>query len=137
MENLSGKLQQRLLIKAQELQKMNIAIKAALPLDCHDHINVAGIRENQLVVLTDSPVWQTRLRMFTQPMLEALEQHTGIELSRIKIKLAPPKRYIAPETPPGRVLSKSSAEIIGRTAECISDPQLKYAMKKLSKRTKK
>ena len=116
---------------------MNVAIKAALPLDCHSHIDVAGMRDNQLIVVTDSPVWQTRLRMFTQPMLEALKQHTGIELTQIKLKLTPKKRYKAPESPKSRHLSKNSAAIIHKTADCISDPELKQAMEKLSKRTNK
>ena len=136
MENLSSKLQQRVLRKALELQKMTQAIKATLPLDCHSHIDVAGIRENQLILLTDSSVWQTRLRMFSQTILEALYQHTGIQLSRVKIKLAPPKRVIEPDAPPARNLSAGSAAVIDQTANCISDPELRQAMLRLAKRVK-
>ena len=116
MENISEKLQQRILRKALELQKIGQAIKAALPLDCHSHLDVVGIRENELILLTDSPVWQTRLRMFSQTILEALHQHAGITLTRIKIKLAPTKRAIEPVMPPKRILSEDSAKIINQTA---------------------
>ena len=136
MENISEKLQQRILRKAQELQKIGQTIKATLPLDCHSHLDVVGIRENELILLTDSPVWQTRLRMFSQTILDALQQHAGISLNRIKIKLAPQKRAIEPVKPPKRVLSKDSAKMIEQTAGCISDPALLQAMQRLSKRAK-
>lgn len=136
MDNLSEKLQQRILRKALELQRMGQAIKASLPLDCHAHLNVVGIRENQLILLTDSPVWQTRLRMFSQTILEALHQHTGITLTRVKIKLAPAQRIIEPDTPPKRTLSEDSAKMIKQTASCISDPALRQAMLRLSKKAK-
>jgi hypothetical protein len=136
MENISDKLQQRILRKAHELQKIGQAIKASLPLDCHTHLDVIGIRENELILLTDSPVWQTRLRMFSQTILEALHQHAGITLTRVKIKLAPPTRVIAPDVPPKRTLSKDSARVINQTAGCISDPALREAMLRLSKKAK-
>jgi len=136
MDNISEKLQQRILRKAQELHNIGQAIKATLPLDCHTHLDVVGIRENELILLTDSPVWQTRLRMFSQTILEALHQHAGITLTRIKIKLSPPTRVIAPPTPPKRTLSKDSARTIGQTASSISDPELRQAMLRLSKKAK-
>lgn len=136
MENISEKLQQRILRKALELQKIGQAIKASLPLDCHTHLDVVGVRENALILLTDSPVWQTRLRMFSQTILEALHQHAGITLTRVKIKLAPAKRVIEPTSPPKRTLSKDSAKMINQTANCISDPALRQAMLHLSKKAK-
>ena len=136
MENISDKLQLRILRKAHELQKIGQAIKVSLPLDCHSHLDVVGIRENELILLTDSPVWQTRLRMFSQTILEALHQHAGITLTRIKIRLAPPTRAIEPYTPPKRTLSNESALVIDQTANCISDPALREAMLRLSKKAK-
>lgn len=136
MDNISNKLQQRVLRKALELQKMTQAIKASLPLDCHPHIDVVGISENQLILLTDSPVWQTRLRMFSQAILEALHQHTAIKLARVKIKLTPARRPAEVEAPPARTLSKHSATLINQTAQCISDPELRQAMLRLAKKGK-
>ena len=136
MDNISDKLQQRILRKALELEKIGRAIKVSLPLDCHKHLDVVGIRENELILLTDSPVWQTRLRMFSQIILEALQQHAGITLTRIKIKLAPPTRVIAPSPPQKRTLSKDSARMIGQTASSISDPELRQAMLRLSQKAK-
>lgn len=92
MENISKKLRQHIRKKAHELDRLNHAVKISLPVDCHDHVDVAGIRDNQLIILTDSPVWQTRLRMYSQTILEALQQHSGIKLNRVILKLTPQKK---------------------------------------------
>ncbi|VAW69862.1 hypothetical protein MNBD_GAMMA09-623 [hydrothermal vent metagenome] len=137
MDNISNKLVQRIKKKAVELNELNRAIKISLPRDCHDHVQVAGIRGNQLIILTDSPVWRTRLRMMSQAMLEALHQHTGLKLHRVKLSLAPQQRII--EEPPRvkRTLSRHSSNIIIQTANCISDPKLQSALLQLARKVKK
>jgi len=137
MKNLSDNLSYRIRQKALELHQLSQAIKASLPTDCHSHIEVAGIRDNQLVILTDSPVWQTRLRMYSQSMLEALQQYTGTKLTSVKLRLAPAKRLIEEPEPPARNLSQDSASIIQQTARCIQDPDLQAALQRLSKKAKK
>ncbi|VAW58117.1 hypothetical protein MNBD_GAMMA11-3068 [hydrothermal vent metagenome] len=137
MNNISDKLGQYIKKKALELKQLNQAIKVSLPPDCHEHVDVVGIRGNQLIILTDSPVWRTRLRMMSQTMLEALHQHTGLKLNRVNIRMAPPQRVIEKPSPPHRVLSQQSSDIITQTARCIPDPDLQQALLKLAQKTKK
>lgn len=137
MENISKKLRQHIRKKAHELDRLNHAVKISLPVDCHDHVDVAGIRDNQLIILTDSPVWQTRLRMYSQTILEALQQHSGIKLNRVILKLTPQKRVIKEAPPVYRNISKASSDIIAQTANCISDPDLQAALLHLTQKTKK
>ena len=137
MQNISDKLSQHIRQKALHLRQVSQAVKATLPLDCHSHIEVAGIKDNQLIILTDSPVWQTRLRMLSQSMLEALLSHTGIQLSSVKLKLTPPKRSIPEVKPASRILSQASAVVIEQTASSISDPELRKAMQRLSLKARK
>lgn len=137
MDNISEKLNLRFIKKALELKRLNRAVKISLPVDCHDHMEVADVRNNQLIILTDSPVWQTRLRMYSQTILEALHQHAGVKLTRVTLKLIPPKRIIKEETPVFRTLSDDNANLIQQTANCISDPGLQAALLHLSRKTKK
>jgi len=137
MDNISNKLGQQILKKANQLKHLNQAVKASLPTDCREHLEIAGIRDKQLIILTDSPVWQTRLRLYSQTMLEALHQHTGIKLNQVKLRLNPPKRFIPDEPVEQRVLSTQSAEVIEQMANCISDPELQTALHKLSQKAKK
>lgn len=136
MDSISNKLQSRLRRQAQQLQSILTAIKSALPEDCQAHIEVGGIRDNQLVILTDSAVWQTRLRMYSQSMLESVHRHTDIHLSRLIIKLSPPRRARPQESQPRRLLTQKSADIIEKTAQSINDPELRKALEKLAKHTK-
>ena len=135
MNNLSQKVSLRISKKALELQRLNIAVKASLPKDCREHMDVAAMRDKQLVIITDSPVWQTRLRMYSQSMLEALHQYTGIKLNRVYIKSTPKKRVIEPPLPVYRVLSTENSKLIKQTARCISDTRLQTALLNLSKKT--
>jgi len=136
MESISNKLQSRLRRQAQQLQGILTALKSALPEDCQSHIEVGGIRDNQLVILTDSSVWQTRLRMYSQSMQESVYQHTELRPSRLIIKVLSPRRPPPEEHHPRRLLSQKSADIIEKTAQGISDPELRKALKKLAKHTK-
>ncbi len=136
MQRFSNKLSPSIRQKAQQLKRLQQAILASLPLDCHDHIHIAGIRDNQLIVLTDSPVWQTRLRLYSQSMLEALHQHANIKLNRVRIRLTPGQREIEEPPPEPRVLSPQSAQIIEQTARGVSDEALSRALLRLSRKAK-
>jgi len=137
MDNISNKLGQQILKKANQLKHLNQSVKASIPTDCREHMEVAGVRDKQLIILTDSPVWQTRLRLYSQAMLEALHQHAGIKLNQVKFRLKPPTRIIPEEPPEQRILSPQSAEVIEQMANCISDPGLQLALHKLSQKAKK
>ena len=136
MQNISDKLSFTLLKKALELKRLSEAVKMSLPKDCHEHMEIAGIRDNQLIILTDSPVWQTRLRLFSHTILEALHQHEGIKLNRVKLRLAPKKRVIAEKPTVPRYLNKQSAELITQTANSVADLDLQKALLHLSQKIK-
>ncbi len=137
MHNISEKLSLRFRKKALELTRLNQAVKISLPVDCRNHMEIADIRDNQLIILTDSPVWQTRLRMYSQTILEALHQHAGIKLNRVTLRLTPEKRITKEKPPIYRTLSHQNAELIESTANCISDPDLRAALLKLSQKRQK
>jgi len=137
MQKLSESISLRLKKKASELNRLTHAVKISLPIDCHDHMEIADIRNNQLIILTDSPVWQTRLRMYSQTILEALHQHAGIKLNRVTLRLSPQKRITKEKPPVYRTLSKQSSKLIEQTANCMSDPDLQAALLHLSRKTKK
>ena len=137
MQNISEKLSLRFKTKALELNRLNHAVKISLPLDCHEHMQIADIRNNQLVILTDSPVWQTRLRLYSQTILEALHQHAGIKLNRVVLKLSPKKRIIPEKAPVYRTISEQNSSLIEQTANSVNDPDLQAALLKLSRKTKK
>jgi len=137
MDNISEKLSLRFRKKALELSRLSRAVKISLPTDCHEHMEIADIRDKQLIILTDSPVWQTRLRMYSQTILEALHQHAGIKLNRVTLRLSPKKRVIEEKPAVYRTLSENNAKLIEQTANCVSDPNLQAALLRLSRKRRK
>ena len=138
MKSLSSHIKQDLNVKAQHLAKLTQILRACLPQNCQQHVSVAGINDQQLILITDSPVWVSRLRMYTQNMLEMLEQHSNIKISQIRIKQSPP-RVPRKQVPVKKLrhLSPDTAEKITQTAASISDPELQQALLKLARNTSK
>ncbi len=136
MQSLTNKLSQHILAKTRFLRQLQKLVTSCLPLDCHEHIQVTGIRENQLIILTDSPVWQTRLRLYSPTMIDAINQQDSLPMvNRVKIRLSPLQREIEKPAPEPRNLSDNSARIIAQTASAIDDTGLQAALYKLSQRS--
>jgi hypothetical protein len=136
MESFSSLINRDLSTKAQELANLTRILRACLPQNCQQHVSVAGMRDQQLILITDSPVWVSRLRMYTQHMLEMLSQHSHVRVSQIRIKQSPPRMpKKKPEPKKLRRLSDNTSTMIAQTAESIADPELQQALYKLSRNT--
>jgi hypothetical protein len=138
MDSVSRHLNQKLFERARQLAGLTRILRACLPENCRSHVAVAGIRDNQLILMTDSPVWVSRLRMYSQDMLAMLQQHSGLSLSQIRIKQSPPGSIAKPEpVKKSRHLSEHSSAMIAQTAQGITDPDLQQALLNLAKNTRK
>lgn len=54
------------------LSKYSILLRKILPPECLNHVEVANIRNQNLILITDSPVWTTRLRQLSPQILQFL-----------------------------------------------------------------
>ncbi|MCW9012701.1 MAG: DUF721 domain-containing protein [Gammaproteobacteria bacterium] len=128
MKSISQLISKNIQNKAGQLKALNQIIKATVPENCRDHISVAGIRENRLILITDSPVWASRLRLYTQNMLAMLEEHAGIKVHNIQIRQMQPR--VEPDEPvkKSRHLDKETANMIKQSADSISDTGLQQAL---------
>ncbi len=134
MESLTDLLNPALLKKARQLDALTKILRASLPQACQQHVEVAGIRDQQIILLTDSPVWVSRLRLYTQGILEMLEEYADIKLTGIKIKPSFNKKIVKKEIVRSpRTLNKRSSTLINQTADSISDPELRRALYNLAK----
>ena len=87
MKSISNLLQSTLVKKAKELDKLRQIVHACLPDNCRPHIKAAGINENSLILTVDSPVWSSRIRLYSNNILELLEQHNIAKIQSIRIRL--------------------------------------------------
>lgn len=109
-------------------------VKKLLPEDLAGHCVAARIRDQQLVLHTDSPVWATRLR-YAAPQLLSLLQPSHSPLRGVKIRLVLPRAPDRRRLPPARH-SDVAAAIIHDSAEDTKQPALREALERLSRALK-
>ena len=139
MKLFNSQLNPILLAKSHQLEQLTSILNGELPPETSGHYHVAGIDNSTLVVITDSPVWTTRLRQLGPMIIEALSNRTGTKLQHIRIV----SRHGSIKAPAqtsqtiNRVLSEQSGQQVAQTARHIKDEDLKKALLKLSKRSQK
>ena len=136
MKSISNLLKSKLVKKARELDKLGQLVHACVPENCRQHIKVAGIKENSLVLITDTPVWSSRIRLYTNDILTMLKQHQLANVEAIKIRLSPAGSIEPEKVAKKRFLDEDSSRLIQQTAESIDDPALKQALHKLASNKK-
>jgi hypothetical protein len=135
MKTITNLIDRKIQLKARQLEKLTRLIKASLPVNCQSHVQVSAIREFQLILITDSPAWSSRLRLYSQNMIQMLAEHTNIRVNRVRIKLSQPKKSITKPIKKFRYLNKNTASLIQQTAATINDPDLQQALINLAKKT--
>ena len=136
MKTFSQQLNPALISKAHQLEQLTLILNSELPPETCGHYHVTGLDKSTLVIITDSPVWTTRLRQLGPSIIQIVTDQTGIDLQHVRIisrhgSIKAP--YQADQTV-NRVLSEKSAHQVAQTAEYIKDKELKEALLKLSKR---
>jgi len=133
MDSISHLINPKILQKARKLDKLTKLIRACLPIDCQQHIDVSSIRDNQLILISDSPVWASKIRLYSQNIIQMLEENAHIRINKVRIKQSQPKRVIEKPAPIPRHLDNDTADMIKRTADSISDTDLQQALNHLAK----
>ena len=141
LDLFNTRLDERLKKRAQELNRLTLMLRNELPPEVDGHFSVANIRDRTLVIMSDSPVWATRLRQLGPQIVNILQNNGKKNLLHIQVFSRPPSSAVArqPEPPqqPARSLSPQSTELINQTASYIEDENLREAMLKLAKRGSK
>ena len=139
MKLFSHQLNPALISKSHQLERFTSILNGVLPPETSGHYHVAGIDNSTLVIITDSPVWTTRLRQLGPMIIEALSDRIENKLQHIRIvsrhgSIKAP--YHANNTI-NRVLSEKSGQQVAQAAEYIKHEGLKEALLKFSKRAEK
>ena len=147
MRPINIHLDSKLTAQTRKLEQMNLILKSNLPPECDGHYNVAGIRGDTVIIITDSPVWTTRLRQLSGLILQTLTRsapaHSDLAQSsqqplhhvRVVSRYGPIPDHHQP-TPVKRTISQQSCQQIAQAASYISDKKLKNALLKISRHGK-
>ena len=88
--NNAGSGLSQVIRRAKELNKLTKKLKTMVDAPLCEHIYVANIRDNTLVIGTDSAVWHTRVKYLAPVILEQIQQIQGLEQIRnIKFRVQP------------------------------------------------
>jgi len=105
-------------------------IRNILPTPLDEHCLHASLEAGVLTLITDSPVWSSRLRFFAPELERDLAPSRG-RISTIHIRVRP--CMIAPTSSPKHKLSKRAAEHLMAAAAEIGDDQIAAALRRLAK----
>lgn len=125
---------QELLQHTQQLSALNKHLSHLLPLPLSLHCTAAGVEQQTLILMVDSPAWATRLRLQSPNLIKALQD---FQIKSVAVKIQPLQR--TPEAAP-RVrpkMSHDTANLLNYLAEATSDLKLKQALQRLARHTSK
>ncbi|MBI1732199.1 MAG: DUF721 domain-containing protein [Gammaproteobacteria bacterium] len=121
--------------RAEELSRLDDLLSALLPGAVAQHVRACALHGNTLVLQTDSPVWSTRLRMAQPQLLAAFQHHDRIaNITSLRITVSAPAIEDQRAGPTPR-LSAPAAEFLAKCADSQTDPALRAALTRLSRRT--
>jgi hypothetical protein len=109
--------------RARELDSMSSQIVALLPPPLREHTGFAGLRNDRVLLLVESPAWATRVRMEQTRILAAVHS-LGLAATSVTVKVAP-FRASDVDIATSRQVSPHTAQRIRAAAAAIADPDLK------------
>lgn len=109
--------------RAREVDRLSQRIVPLLPTPLRDHVSHAGLRNDRILLLVESPVWATRARMDQSRILAAVHS-LGLAATSVTTKVMPIPASNG-DSATVRSPSPHAAQHIRTAAQAISDPDLR------------
>jgi hypothetical protein len=154
MKLLNEQIDQKFMAQARKLDQYTRLLQQILPIECRNHVEVANIRNQNLMLITDSPVWTTRLRQLSPQILQFIRENSAntnsnnekaqiIHHVQINTRYNPAsvkqtgscQKLLAPEKKPPHI-SEKTAELLSQSANSINHQSLKTALLSLARHGK-
>lgn len=149
MKSINDQINPKFVIQAKKLAEFTQLLRRVLPPECLGHVEVANIRDQNLMLITDSPVWTTRLRQLSPQILQFIRSNTPDDANRTQIihHIQISTRYHATDTNKQQALNKKNrhklrisektAAMLSQSADSIEHQQLKSALLKIASHVNK
>ncbi len=147
MKPINTQINPKFVTQAKKLTQFTRLIRRVLPVECHNHVEVANIRDQNLMLITDSPVWTTRLRQLSPQILQFIRSNTlntEAQIHHVQIST----RYHANKQPLDNQqasdtnnntnnrhrpqISEKTATLLSQSANSINHQPLKTALLKIA-----
>jgi hypothetical protein len=110
-------------------KKLLLAVQSVLPAPLAAQVTHCLIKEQKLLVYTDSAVWATQLRFYTQQLMSA----TADKVTAVQIKIIPQQaEQVAESHRKARLPCAEQISHLENTALNIADESLQQSLLKLS-----
>jgi len=148
MKSINEQISPEIVIQAKKLAKYTRLLHNILPAECRNHVEVANIRNQNLMLITDSPVWTTKLRQLSPQILQYIQENSTdtdtrgannqvihhVQI-RTRYSAAGNDELHASKTvkKPVPRISEKTAELLSQSANSINNEKLKKALLKIAK----
>ena len=157
MKPINEQINPGFIVQAKKLTQYTQLLHNILPIECRNHVEVANIRQQILMLITDSPVWTTRLRQLSPQILQYIRENSSkfdtssndgcandnrcnkaqiihhIQIStRYHTKNANQQRFESKKHRQRPQISNKTAELLSQSANSINDLKLKTALLKIA-----
>lgn len=126
-----------LLQQSQRLLRLTHTVQQYLPEPLNRHCLVANTQDDVLILITDSPVWSSRLRFHAPTLLRELQRRHALPFKSVRVKVNPPepaRQAVINERPH---LSIATATLLNEVASTLDDAGLSAALRRLARHSKK
>jgi hypothetical protein len=149
MKSINEQINSRFLIQAKKLAHFTQLLHQILPVECHNHVEVANIRNQNLMLITDSPVWTTRLRQLSPQILQFIRKNTPnseknkeqiihhVQIStRYKTSNTDKQQSNVEKNKHKLQISEKTATLLSKSADSIQHQQLKSALLRIARHSR-
>lgn len=146
MKPINEQINPNFLIQAKKLSQFMQLLHNILPIECRNHVQVANIRNQNLMLITDSPVWTTRLRQLSPQILQYIQENApSSENKQIIHHIQISTRYHSTNNSSQTEsrknvqqpkISEKTANLLSQSANSISHKQLKKSLLKIASHSK-
>lgn len=135
MLNRAGSDLGNLSAAAKTIQSCNRVLDGILERPLRSHLTVANLRNGQLILQADSPVWASRARLRLPEIRKAFEQRApNLSITGVGL-ITRPRPPAAPGPAPRRAeISEASRKLLHDVAEDTDNPGLRRTLRRMARR---
>ena len=149
MKPINEQINPEFMIQAKKLAGFSRLLRRVLPPECHGHVEVGNIRDQNLMLITDSPVWTTKLRQLSPQILQFIQSNTAGDTNGAKIihHIQISTRYHEQDSGEQQALNKKNrhkvqisektATMLSQSADSIDHQKLKSALLRIASHANK
>jgi hypothetical protein len=147
MKPINEQFKPEFLVQARKLAYFTQLLHGILPVECRGHVTVANVRNQNLMLITDSPVWTTRLRQLSPQILQFIRKNTAnnsnnkeqihhVQISTRYQASSPDQQQAKKKDKPDLQISDKTSSMLLQSADSIQHQQLKASLLRLARHSR-